>query len=118
MAGESEHLAKHMKECMFKNKEDMMEEIRRKDEKIDSLRTKVESLTKQLKRERKKNEDLTSELEICTRKLKVYDAFFEEGKVSEKKTSKEKIEDNLSELQKMLRIRDLKSFREEGKDGR
>ena len=41
--GESEHLAKHMKECMFRNKEDMMKEIRRKDEKIDSLRTKVEA---------------------------------------------------------------------------
>ena len=74
-------------------------------------------MTKQLKRERYKNEDLTNELEICSRKLKVYDAFFEEGKVSEKKTSKEKIEDNRSELQKMLRIRELKSFRKRGKTG-
>ncbi len=116
--GESEHLATHIKDCTFKRKEDMVEEIRRKDEKITSLRTKVEALTKQVKRERQKNADLTSEIEICSRKLKVYDAFFEEGKEAEEMISKEKSRGNESELQKILRMRGLKSFREEGKDGR
>jgi E3 ubiquitin-protein ligase NRDP1 len=116
--GESEHLGKHMKECTFKRKEDMMEEMRRKDEKIASLRVKVDALTKQVKRERQKNEDLSNELQICTRKLKVYDAFFEEGKGSEEKTGTEMSRDSQSELQKMLRIRGLKSFREEEKSGR
>ena len=40
------------------------------------------------------------------------------GKEAEEKTSKEKSRSNESELQKILRMRELKSFREEGKDGR
>lgn len=117
-SGESEHLATHIKDCTFKRKEDMMDEIKRKDEKIASLRVKVESALYQLKRERQKNKDLTTELEICTRKLKVYDAFFEEGQERAEAKQATNSRGNESELQKILRIRELKSFREEGKEGR
>jgi E3 ubiquitin-protein ligase NRDP1 len=70
--GENEHLRNHTKGCTFRRREDMVNEIRRKDEKIETLRAKVEALTKQVKKEKARGADLANELLMCHRKLKVY----------------------------------------------
>ena len=123
--GESEHLANHVKGCMFRRREDLMEEIKRKDEKLNYYRTKIEALEKQLKKERRKNEELDANLEVCKAKVKVYDAFLADELTAEKQKErvrntmdKMKESGEISALQRVLNLRELKTFDDEGKDGR
>ena len=110
--GESEHLGNHIKDCTFRRREDMLKEIKRKEEKIDYYRGKAEALAKQVKKERQRNEDLLSELQMSKRKLKVYDAFFDESSTKEQaeKVKSKGGSDGPSALQRVLNLRELKTF--------
>ena len=104
----------------------MQKEIKKKDEKIKSLRRKCESLEKQLNESLAGNQDMREQLMIYKRKLRVYDAFFaEESDNYERSSNSARSSGNTksspsstgteSALQKILNLRELKSFQDEGK---
>lgn len=124
--GNNEHLGTHLESCTKRDRVEMQKEIKKKDEKIKSLRRKCESLEKQLNESLAGNQDMREQLMIYKRKLRVYDAFFaEESDNYERSSNSARSSGNTksspsstgteSALQKILNLRELKSFQDEGK---
>ncbi len=120
--GENEHLSAHLAQCPKRPNSVLTAEIKDKDEKIKQLRARCNKYEKQISDLTAANEDLRQQVGMCQRKLKVYDAFFESGGAGTGSDAKISSQgrgsaDQRSEsaLQKLLKLRELNSFEDEGK---
>jgi E3 ubiquitin-protein ligase NRDP1 len=118
--GENEHLALHLTKCAKRPRDEMTRELAAKDEKIKQLRVRCARAEKQLADVTAMHTELQDELKACQRKLKVYDAFFDSGGTELKSgggggSGSSAGSRGESALQKLLKLRDLGSFEDEGK---
>lgn len=121
--GQNEHVTMHLASCEKRPAAELIEEIKVKDAKIKQLRARCLKHEDHVKDLKNRNTELMDDLSICKRKLKVYDAFFQssEGKdvkagaTRQAKGGSSSDVDGESALQKLLRLRDLGSFEDNGK---
>ena len=106
--GEYCKLTSHMKTCNMKSKDQLIAELNRKEQTIASLKRDLSSSLKRITELEDLNKDLELEAKSYQRKLKVYDAFFQDNiDNGGKETS---LAEEESALQKVSRLRRLETF--------
>lgn len=110
--GENEHLASHISCCPKRPREQLLREIREKDEKIKSLRSRLAQSEKKCTEFMESNDELSIRIAACECKLKVYDAFFKQSETSDHVRGDSKRDDTESVLQRLSRLRQLETLGE------
>ena len=120
--GENGHLGTHLAKCTMRPRQEMMDELKAKSDKIKLLKARCTKYEDQVKDLKSENEQLLHTVSICQRKLKVYDAFFKEeesdsGSIGTGAKADSKANDRReageSALQKIMKLRELDSFRDD-----
>jgi hypothetical protein len=116
--GQNEHLKTHLSSCQFRCSEDLNKELTEKNNEIQSLIDRIDSLETRNEELLEENSGLRNQLFESEKKLRIYDAFLlqtDSGKVNSKHSPSKPHQSsasNASDIDRLSRLRTLHSLKD------